>query len=192
MGLAAKPGKFTREEHLMEKRGSKHSSNDAVGLIEQQLKVLAMALDAGAQSPPLRGVELKRRHEPALVIASDSELLPHATMQRVLVSNALLAIGDFLSDHHIDESRAPEIQFLARVRDAIRRGNVITVHSGEPFPEATFGGLKIDASDNGKPLFRDEDASEGLLCIGDAVALMQRVAEHLRGMRHLYSAGDAG
>jgi hypothetical protein len=69
---------------------------------------------------------------------------------------------------------------------------VITVHSGEPFPEATFGGLEIDASDNGKPLFRDEDASEGLLCIGDAVALMQRVAEHLRGMRHLYSAGDAG
>jgi hypothetical protein len=176
----------------MEKRGSKHSSKDAVGVIEQQLKVLAMALDAGAQSPSSKGVELERRHEPPLVIASDGEPLSRATMRRVLVSNALLAVGDFLSDHHIDLSRAPEIQFLARVRDAIRSGNMINVRSDEPLPEATFAGLKIDASANGKPLFGDEDASDGLLCIGDAVALMQRVAEHLRGMRNLYSAGDAG
>jgi hypothetical protein len=105
----------------------------------------------------------------------------------------MLAIASFLADHHIDISRAPEIQFLSRARDAIRNGNIVTVRAGEPMPEASFGGLKIDASDDGAPLFCDGDGDgKGVMCSGDAVALMRRVAEHLRGMRHLFSAGDAG
>jgi hypothetical protein len=182
----------------MEKGGSKHSGAEAITLIDEQLRVLTIALGGAGALSPADGVELARKHAPPLVLGAqppagaDTEPPSRAKVQRVLVTNALLAVGGFLDDHDIANSRAPEIQFLSRVRDAIRNGNVLTLRPGESVPETHLGDLTIRASDTGRPLFCEDDEANGLMRIGDAVALLQRVADHLRGMRHLYSAGDAG
>ncbi|SAK69480.1 hypothetical protein AWB81_02994 [Caballeronia arationis] len=182
----------------MEKGGSKHSGAEAIRLIDEQLRVLTISLGGAGVVLPAEGVELARKQAPAFVLGAQapagaaSEPPSRATVQRVLVTNALLAVGGFLFDHDIANSRAPEIQFLSRVRDAIRNGNVLTLRPGESVPETHLGDLTIRASDAGRPLFCEDDEANGLMCIGDAVALLQRVADHLRGMRHLFSAGDAG
>jgi hypothetical protein len=182
------------KENHMEKGGSKHSGAEAIRLIDEQLRVLTIALGGTGAPPPSEGVELARMHEPALRLAAEAPGEPpsRAVVERVLVTNALLAAGLFLADHDIDNSRAPEIQFLNRVCDGIRSGNVLTLRAGESVPETHLGKLTIRAADSGRPLFIEDDEANGLMRIGDAVALLQRVADHLRGMRHLYSAGDAG
>ncbi|MBF8178748.1 hypothetical protein [Herminiimonas contaminans] len=116
--------------------------------------------------------------------------LEKATYLRVVISNALLSIGMFLKEHDLGSMRTPEIQFLDHVMDAILNANTFKIPQGY-IPMATFDGLVIDSSLNGKPLFGDGE-QEGFMEFGDAVALLQWLAHYLHKERHFVSGGDAG
>jgi hypothetical protein len=113
-----------------------------------------------------------------------------ATYLRVVISNALLAIGMFLKEHELASMRTPEIQFLDHVLDAILNANTFHIEPGY-IPMATFDGLVIDSKLNGTPLFGD-GITEGFMEFGDAVALLQWLVHYLHGERHFVSGGDAG
>ena len=74
--------------------------------------------------------------------------------------------------------------------DAILNANTFKVPQGY-IPMATFDGLVIDSSLNGKLLFGDGQ-QEGFMESGDAVALLQWLAHYLHKERHFVSGGDAG
>jgi hypothetical protein len=112
------------------------------------------------------------------------------TYLRVVVSNALLAVGLFLREHQMASMRLPEIQFLGHVVDAIMNANVFDIRE-DYIPIATFDDLVIDKSLNGTPLFSD-GKTQGFMELGDAVALLQWLACYLRGERNFVSGGDAG
>lgn len=109
---------------------------------------------------------------------------------RVVVSNALLAVGMFLREHQMASIRIPEIQFLGHVVDAIQNANVFRIDEGY-MPAASFDDLVIDKQLNGTPLFGDGN-TQGFMEFGDAVALLQWLAHYLRGERNFVSGGDAG
>lgn len=109
---------------------------------------------------------------------------------RVLISNALLAVDFFLKEHGIATSRTPEIQFLGHICNAIVNMNTFRIAPGY-IPKATFEGLAIDSSLDGALLFGD-GLNEGFMEFGDAIALLQALAHHLRGVPHFVSGGDAG
>jgi hypothetical protein len=117
---------------------------------------------------------------------------PHkkANYIRIVVSNALLAVGMFLREHNMASMRTPEIQFFDHVLDAILNANRFDVEPGY-LPMATFDGLVIDSSLNGKPLFND-GTTEGFMEFGDALALLQWLSRYLRGEKKYVSGGDAG
>ncbi|RXZ33831.1 hypothetical protein D9O50_12125 [Oxalobacteraceae bacterium CAVE-383] len=110
--------------------------------------------------------------------------------QRILVGNSLLAVGMFLKENGISATRTPEVQFLGHVCNAIINGNTFRIESGY-VPGASFDGLIIDSSLDGARLFGD-DVEEGFMAFGDAVALLQRLAQYLRGTQEFVSGGDAG
>lgn len=113
-----------------------------------------------------------------------------ATYMRVVISNALLAVGMFLQKHDLASMRTPEIQFLDHVMDAILNANTFTIEQGY-IPMATFDGLVIDSKLDGKPLFSD-GVEEGFMEFGDAVALLQWLAHYLHKEKHFVTGGDAG
>lgn len=109
---------------------------------------------------------------------------------RVVVSNALLAVGLFLREHQMAQIRIPEIQFLGHVVDAIQNANIFDIPDGY-MPHASFEDLVIDRHLNGTPLF-GENGHQGFMEFGDAIALLQWLARYLRGERNFVSGGDAG
>jgi hypothetical protein len=110
--------------------------------------------------------------------------------QRVLVGNALLAVGMFLKEHGIAATRTPEVQFLGHVCNAIVNDDTFRIEAGY-VPGASFDGLVIDSSLDGAALFGAGNG-EGFMAFGDAIALLQRLAEYLRGTQDFVSGGDAG
>jgi hypothetical protein len=125
---------------------------------------------------------------PRQALQDNPKLIAHA--QRTLVGNALLAVGMFFREHGIAATRTPEVQFLGHVCNAILNVDTFRIEAGY-VPGASFDGLTIDSSLDGAPLFGDGD-EEGFMEFGDAVALLQRLAQSLRGTREFVSGGDAG
>lgn len=109
---------------------------------------------------------------------------------RVIIGNALLAVGMFLKEHDMAEMRTPEIQFLDHVCDAILNGNRFTLDPGY-MPIATFDGLIINSQLDGALLF-DQQGQQGYMGWGDAVALLQWLSRYLNGTQHFVTGGDAG
>jgi hypothetical protein len=110
--------------------------------------------------------------------------------QGILVGNALLAVGMFLKENGISTTRTPEVQFLGHVCNAIINDNTFRIESGY-VPGASFDGLIIDSSLDGSRLFGD-GAAAGFMEFGDAIALLQRLAQYLQGTQEFVSGGDAG
>ena len=88
------------------------------------------------------------------------------------------------------DMRTPEVQFLGHAVTAILNANTLKIPEGH-MPTASFDGLVIDASLDGTPLFNTADA-EGLIELGDAIALLQWLGRYLRGDQNYVSGGDAG
>ena len=109
---------------------------------------------------------------------------------RVVINNAILAVGIFMRENDMASMRTPEIQFLGHVVNAIINKGHFKINEGY-IPMATFDGHVIDSSLNGKPLF-DTEKDEGFLEFGDAVALLQWLSRYLRGEKKFVSGGDAG
>jgi hypothetical protein len=195
----------------MKKMSGKEAVNAAADLIGEQLAVLSMSLAAvsravkGGDPETAPSVTLKRKRRPLAAGNSQDDLvfeLPASNQMpqenstrrqqylRVLTSNALLAVERFLKEHDISDSRTLEIQFLHHVCNAIANENVFRIAPGY-IPGASFDGLVIDSSMDGTLLFGD-DAIEGFMEFGDAIALLEQLARHLRGVPQLVSGGDAG
>lgn len=121
-------------------------------------------------------------------LQDDPDLVAHA--QRTQVGNALLAVGMFFREHGIAETRTPEVQFLGHACNAILNADTFRIEAGY-VPDASFDGLTIDSSLDGKRLFGD-GIGDGFMEFGDAAALLQRLAQSLRGTREFVSGGDAG
>jgi hypothetical protein len=109
---------------------------------------------------------------------------------RVIVSNALLAVGMFFREHEMADMRTPEIQFFDHVCDAILNGNKFDIEPGY-IPISTFAGLVINSELNGKLLFGD-GVTPGFMEFGDGIALLRWLSRYLRGENNFVSAGDAG
>jgi hypothetical protein len=109
---------------------------------------------------------------------------------RVVISNALLAVGMFFRQRDMAEMRTPEVQFLGHVVNAILNANIFKVDTGY-IPIAAFDGLVISSSLNGTPLFGGQNG-EGFMEFGDAIALLQWLSRYLRGESEFISWGDAG
>ncbi|HEY4319354.1 MAG TPA: hypothetical protein VGN04_17275 [Herbaspirillum sp.] len=143
------------------------------------------AADTGIETEPLLRFDLSAasralRDDPVQAIA----------YQRILVSNALLAVGMFLKENGISATRTPEVQFLGHVCNAIINANTFRIGAGY-VPGASFDGLIIDSSLDGARLFGDA-AVDGFMTFGDAIALLQRLAQYLQGTQEFVSGGDAG
>jgi hypothetical protein len=109
---------------------------------------------------------------------------------RVVIGNALLAVGMFFRAHDMAQMRTPEVQFLDHVCDAILNANRFNLDTGY-MPIATFDGLVIDGSLNGALLF-GEGSQQGFMEFGDAIALLEWLSRYLRGERTFVTGGDAG
>ena len=204
----------------MSTRGEK-ASLQAIALIEEQLHTLPVSIAAilevfqvdETEAALLENLVLscKPRHNRTgsggNIVAAEAEPRPPVNFQtltqslgdkpfrkldhlRVLASNALLAVGSFLLKHEMLSMRTPEVQFLSHAMNAILNANTLTVEAGY-MPVAAFDGLVIDPAADGKPLFDTRDA-EGLMAIGDAIALLQWLSRYFRGEDGYVSGGDAG
>ncbi|HWZ47807.1 MAG TPA: hypothetical protein VNX00_06260 [Herbaspirillum sp.] len=147
--------------------------------------------DAGVSAPAKVQDDLTFEFlAPNQVQYEDDNPLHQTDCLRVLISNALLAVDFFLKEHGIATSRTPEIQFLGHACNAIVNMNTFRIAPGY-VPKATFDGLVIDSTLDGALLFGD-GLNEGFMEFGDAIALLQALAHHLRGVPHFVSGGDAG
>jgi hypothetical protein len=209
-----------KKELAMSTCGEK-ASLQAVALIEEQLRTLPVSIAAileafdvdEAEAALLENLALscKPRHirtgSGGNIVAAEAQPHPPVNFQaltrllsekpfrrldhfRVLAGNALLAIGFFLHKHEMLSMRTPEVQFLGHAVNAVLNGNTLNVNAGY-MPTAAFDGLVIDAAVDGKPLF-DTAEAEGLMAIGDAIALLQWLSRYFRGEDGYVSGGDAG
>lgn len=110
---------------------------------------------------------------------------------RVLLGNALLAVGVFFREYGMASVRTPEVQFLGHVTDAVLNRNTFDIGTGY-MPTASFDGLVVDHRLDGTPLFDEAERGRGLMAFGDVLALLQWLARYLRGERAFISWGDAG
>src|SRR5690606_19032980 len=109
---------------------------------------------------------------------------------RVVINNAILAVGIFMRENNMANMRTPEIQFLGHLVNAIINEGRFKISDGY-MPMATFDGHVINNNLDGKPLF-DTEEEEGFLEFGDAVALLQWLLRYLRGEKKFITGGDAG
>jgi hypothetical protein len=203
----------------MNKVISKEACQLAIDLIEEQLEVLSISIALILQSanaddiqtvPGATPIPLPRKRGPlkagsAAASAAPADFtfefhVPDRVLRgnalrkmncvRVLIGNALLAIDSFLKEHNIAASRNPQIQFLGHISSAIVNANTFRIDPGY-IPGASFDGLEIDSGLDGALLFGD-GITEGFMESGDAVALIQWLAQHLHETLHLVSGGDAG
>ncbi|SAL09861.1 hypothetical protein AWB71_00116 [Caballeronia peredens] len=106
-------------------------------------------------------------------------------------TNALLAVAEYFDIHRLSASRAPEVQFLMRLRDAAVNGNVFRIAADEYMPHAAYGGLIVDQTLDGTLLFSD-GVRPGFIEFGDTVGLLRYLTKLLKSMQSAISAGDAG
>jgi hypothetical protein len=114
-----------------------------------------------------------------------------AFAMRVPNTNAIVAVADFFEVHQMSESRAPEVQFLMRLRDAALNDNTFRLNADEYRPHAAYGDLIIDAKLDGTLLFGD-GTRPGFMELGDTVGLLRYLAAMLRNIQTVVSSGDAG
>lgn len=204
----------------MSKMSGEETSQLAINLIEEQLQILPVSISMIWQPASATNVDsdmmakvLQRKRralktgsvgnivgasalaDPALDFQALNQALrddPAQKMRylRVVVSNALLAVGAFFRSHGMASLRTPEVQFLGHVCDAIMNENIFDIEAGY-IPIATFDGLLIDSKLNGTPLFGD-GVTEGFMEFGDAIVLLQSLSRYLRGEKNFISGGDAG
>ncbi|CDY78990.1 hypothetical protein BGLT_01683 [Caballeronia glathei] len=110
---------------------------------------------------------------------------------RVPNTNAIIAVADFFEVHQMSSSRTPEVQFLMRLRDAALNDNTFRISTDEYLPHAAYGGLIVDEKLNGTLLLGD-GVKPGFMELGDTVGLLRYLANLLRSMQTVISAGDAG
>ena len=106
-------------------------------------------------------------------------------------TNAILAVAEYFDVHRLSASRAPEVQFLMRVRDAAVNGNTFDIPGNDYMPHASYAGLIVDHTVHGTLLFSD-GVRPGFMQFGDTVGLLRYLAELLTSMQSVISAGDAG
>ncbi|KXU86825.1 hypothetical protein CR51_36795 [Caballeronia megalochromosomata] len=106
-------------------------------------------------------------------------------------TNALLAVAEYFDIHRLSASRAPEVQFLMRLRDAAVNGNTFSLSAGEYRPHAAYAGLIVDHTLDGTLLFSD-GVKPGFIEFGDTVGLLGYLTKLLKSMQSAISAGDAG
>lgn len=204
----------------MRKDSGEKVSRLAVNLIDEQLQTLTISILAILQPSEIDHVDLelvagllqRKSTRPktgsggnivaeyaSAASALDFRAATHALQEnplqrmdylRVVMSNALLAIGAFFQQHDIAAMRTPEVQFLGHIFDAILNANTFDIEPGY-MPIATFDGLVIDSRLSGFPLFGD-GIGKGFMTLGDAVALLQWLSRYLRGDENFVSGGDAG
>jgi hypothetical protein len=141
--------------------------------------------DTGGAAEPLLSFDLSAARQALRDDADQARVY-----QGILVGNALLAVGMFLKENGISTTRTPEVQFLGHVCNAVINANAFRIEPGY-VPGASFDGLIIDSSLDGARLFGDGTA-EGFMEFGDAIALLQRLAQYLQGTQEFVSGGDAG
>ncbi|MDR5823930.1 MULTISPECIES: hypothetical protein [unclassified Caballeronia] len=105
-------------------------------------------------------------------------------------TNALLAVAEYFDVHRLSASRAPEVQFLMRVRDAAVNGNTFAI-ADTYMPHAAYAGLIVDATLDGTLLFSD-GVKPGFMEFGDTVGLLRYLTKLLKSMQSAISSGDAG
>lgn len=204
----------------MSKMSGENASQLAINLIEEQLQTLPVAISMIWQAPNAGNVDtemmakvLQRKQRSAKtgsvgnIVGASALADPGLDFQdlnqafrddplqqmrylRVVVSNALLAVGAFFRSHGMASLRTPEVQFLGHVCDAIMNENIFHIEDGY-IPIATFDGLVIDSKLNGTPLFGD-GVREGFMEFGDAIVLLRSLSRYLRGEKNFISGGDAG
>ncbi|MFJ7565726.1 hypothetical protein ACIQW9_02050 [Herminiimonas sp. NPDC097707] len=204
----------------MSKMSGEQASQLAIDLIEEQLQILPAAIAMIWQPIDACGVEanlvagvLRRKNKlpktgsggniaasyadvnPALDFRASHQALHADPLQktrylRVVIGNALLAVGAFFKEHDMAAMRTPEVQFLGHVYTAILNENTFDIAPGY-LPVATFDGLVIDGKLNGSLLFSD-GVTEGFMEFGDALALLHWFSRFLRGEKNFVSGGDAG
>ncbi|SAK52951.1 hypothetical protein AWB79_01956 [Caballeronia hypogeia] len=106
-------------------------------------------------------------------------------------TNAILAVAEYFDIHRLSASRAPEVQFLMRLRDAAVNGNVFALGGDDYMPHAAYAGLIVDHSLDGTLLFSD-GVKPGLMEFGDTVGLLHDLQRLLKSMQSIISGGDAG
>jgi hypothetical protein len=106
-------------------------------------------------------------------------------------TNAILAVAEYFDVHRLSASRAPEVQFLMRLRDAAVNGNTFSIPADEYMPHAAYAGLIVDATLDGTLLFSD-GVKPGFIEFGDTVGLLRYLAKLLKSMQSVISSGDAG
>lgn len=110
---------------------------------------------------------------------------------RIPSTNAIVAVADLFEAHQMSDSRAPEVQFLMRLRDAALNDNTFRLNADQYRPHAAYGEFVIDEKLNGTLLFGDGER-RGFMEPGDAVGLLQYLADMLRSVQVIVSSGDAG
>jgi len=181
----------------------------AANLIEEQLRTLPIMIAAISQAfasgkiepvPLQKKLRLVKTGSGGNIVADEApptlnvmpSRTPHSQSEclRVVVSNALLAVGMFMKEHEMLAMRTPEFQFLGHIVTAIHNANRFQIPPGY-MPTASFDGLVIDPSLDGTPLF-GETQGKGFMELGDALALLQWLERYLRGEKNYVSGGDAG
>lgn len=209
-----------KKEIVMNTRGEK-TSGQAIALIEAQLHTLPVSIAAvleafevdAAEAALLEKLVLSRKPRQARtgsggnIVAAAAQALPPLDFRalsqgleaqprgkldhlRILAGNSLVVVGAFLHRHDMLSMRTPEVQFLGHVMQALLNGNLLRIAPGR-MPTAAFDGLVIDAGVDGRPVFDTAD-QEGLMAIGDAIALLQWLSRYFRGEGGYVSGGDAG
>jgi hypothetical protein len=114
-----------------------------------------------------------------------------AFAMRIPSTNAIVAVADLFETHQMSDSRAPEVQFLMRLRDAALNDNTFRLDADEYRPHAAYGDFVIDDVLDGTLLFADGERP-GLMTPGDTVGLLRSLADRLRSVQATISSGDAG
>lgn len=114
-----------------------------------------------------------------------------AFAMRIPCTNAIVAVADLFEVHQMSDSRAPEVQFLMRLRDAALNDNTFRLNIDEYHPHAAYGDFAIDEKLDGTLLFADGERP-GLMEPGDAVGLLRYLGDMLRSVQAIVSSGDAG
>jgi hypothetical protein len=106
-------------------------------------------------------------------------------------TNAILAVAEYFDIHRLSASRAPEVQFLMRLRDAAVNGNTFSIPADEYMPHAAYAGLIVDQTLDGTLLYSD-GVKPGFMEFGDTAGLLRYLTKLLKSMQTAISAGDAG
>jgi hypothetical protein len=210
-----------RQEDDMPKSNSQNSCDRGIAFIDVQLlnlrtyaSLLAEWIEKGEKTPDLDAFERllaatrsHRKHQVHSEDGAPKKQAPRAhalswpefddASQRMAFAlripsiNAIVAVADFFEVHQMSGSRAPEVQFLMRLRAAALNENTFRIGAGDYLPHAAYAGLIIDEKLDGTLLFGD-GVQPGFMEFGDTVGLLRYLAEMLGSIQTVVSSGDAG